>query len=189
MHVSTNWRVNRGKSKDSFPPNFSKYMRAIMRYSRRFWKAKFSGSERERPKNGDNGGQRNEKKGAKPVFDGPRSFRPFFPQSCLSIFSSLASQITEVPLPETERTRRRIARILLFPSFSLRCSLFPAADKDMSTQRRKKKRGREREREKKGDRAKRISDGRRGWIYVSSYIYIHFICTFINIYIYIYSRT
>ena len=39
MHVSTNWRVNRGKSKDSFPPNFSKYMRAIMRYSRRFWKA------------------------------------------------------------------------------------------------------------------------------------------------------
>lgn len=110
--VSTNRKVNRVRVKfllflfSNFPDR---------RFSRVSGKANFL-EARERPKNGgDNGGQRNEKKGAKPVFDGPRSFRPFFPQSCLSIFSSLASQITEVPLPETERTRRRIARILLSP--------------------------------------------------------------------------
>ena len=85
-----------------------------------------------------------------------------------SIFSSLASQITQVPRLK-QRTRRRVARTPESFSFSLlHYSLFSAADKDTSTQRSQRE-------EKRKDHAKRIPDERRGWISLSSYscIYIY----------------
>lgn len=101
-----------------------------------------------------------------------------------SIFSSLASQITEVPR-QKQRTRSRVARTPESFSFSLlHYSLFPAADKDTSTQRPRRKKERR-------DHAKRIPDERRGWICVSSYtnIYLHVYvlsCIYICIYLCVY---
>ena len=92
-----------------------------------------------------------------------------------SIFSSLASQITQVPRLK-QRTRRRVAGTPeYFSFFLLHYSLFSAADKDTSTQRPQKE-------EKRKDHAKRIPDERRGWISLSSYSCVC-VCVYLRMYI------
>ena len=139
-----------------------------------------------KPRNGDNGGQWKRKR-CETGLRRTAMILSSLPTILSSIFSSLASQITEVPR-QKQRTRRRVARTPESFSFSLlHYSLFPAADKDTSTQRprRKKKEGiTQREFQTRGE------DGFAFLIrtYTYTYMYFHaYICIYLCMYVRIYT--